>query len=752
VSAPAARERWRDPAADPAERVADLMARMSLREKVAQLYGVWVGLDTSRGEIAPHQHDHAAAPDWDAIVGHGIGQLTRPFGTAPVDPEIGARALARSQRQIIAAGRHGIPAVVHEECLTGLHAWRAAIYPSPLCWGASFDPALVERMGAQIGAAMRSLGVHQGLAPVLDVARDLRWGRVEETIGEDPWLVGTLGSAYVRGLESAGVVSTLKHFAGYSASRGGRNLAPVSIGPRELADVLVPPFELALRAGARSVMNAYPDLDGLPVAADPALLTGVLRDELGFAGTVVADYFAVTFLHSLHGVAADAGEAAGLALAAGIDVELPTVAAYGEPLVAAVEAGAVDEALVDRALARVLAQKCELGLLDAGWSPEPSASVDLDPPEARELAAELARRSIVLLANDGTLPLAPGRRVAVVGPRADDPHALLGCYAFPVHVGVHHPDVPDGVALPTVLEALRGDHDVVYAPGGDVTSASDAEIASAVAAARGADVCVAVLGDRSGLFGRGTSGEGCDAVDLRLPGRQEELLEALLATGTPVVLVLLVGRPYELSRVVDRLAAALCAFFPGEAGAAALADVLAGRANPGGKLPVHFPAAGEAQPATYLAPVLGEQAPLFAFGHGLSYAAAEWVEVGGGGEWPTDGVTRVAVTLRNDADRPTSEVVQVYLHDPVAEVVRPARQLIAAARVDLAPGEARTTTFTLHADLTSYTGRAGRCVDPGAVELLVGASSVDIRATLVCEMTGPRRAVGPDRALAATMA
>ena len=188
--------------------------------------------------------------------------------------------MARSQRQIIAAGRHGIPAMVHEECLTGLAAWQAPVYPSPLCWGATFDPDLIERMAAQIGATMRRLGVHQGLAPVLDVVRDLRWGRIEETIGEDPYLVGTIGSGYVRGLESAGVVATLKHFAGYSASRGGRNLAPVSIGPRELADVLLPPFEMALRAGARSVMNSYTDLDGVPVAADPALLTDLLREDL----------------------------------------------------------------------------------------------------------------------------------------------------------------------------------------------------------------------------------------------------------------------------------------------------------------------------------------------------------------------------------------------------------------------------------------------------------------------------------------
>jgi beta-glucosidase len=728
--------------------VADLMARMSPREKVAQLFGVWVGLDAARGEVAPHQHEHAAAPDWPDVIRDGIGQLTRPFGTAPVEPAIGARGLARTQRQIMAAGPHGIPALVHEECLTGLAAWQAAIFPSPLCWGASFDPPLVEAMGRAIGDAMRSLGVHQGLAPVLDVVRDLRWGRVEETIGEDPWLVGTIGAAYARGLESAGVVATLKHFAGYSASRGGRNLASVSVGSRELADVLLPPFEMALRAGARSVMNAYVDLDGVPVAADPELLTERLRGEYGFAGTVVADYFAVTFLETLHGVAGSPGEAAGLALAAGIDVELPTVSAYGPPLLEALAAGAVEERLVDRAVARVLAQKCELGLLDPGWAP-PGDPVELDPPEARELARDLARRSIVLLANDGTLPMAPGRRVAVVGPRADEPNALLGCYSFPVHVGVHHPDVPAGVELPTVLDALRADFDVAYAGGGRVVDASDEEIAAAAAVARDADVCVAVLGDESGLFGRGTSGEGCDATDLRLPGRQEALLEALLATGTPVVLVLLIGRPYELARQAGRLAAAVCGFFPGEAGAGALADVLTGRVDPGGRLPVHFPGPGETQPATYLGPKLAEQAPLFAFGHGLSYARATWLGVEGGGRWRTDASAEVAVTLRNDADRDTSEVVQIYLHDPVAEVTRPVQQLIAAQRVDLAPGEQRGVIFTLHADLTAFTGRRGRrIVDPGAVELRVGASSADIRATLELTLSGPRREVGFDRVLA----
>ncbi|RBY87593.1 glycoside hydrolase family 3 N-terminal domain-containing protein [Blastococcus sp. TF02A-30] len=757
---------WRDPALPREDRVADLLARMTLEEKVAQLYGVWVGIDATEGEVAPHQHEMAAAPvDWEALIRTGLGQLTRPFGTAPVDPLLGAKGLAESQRQIMAAGRFGIPALVHEECLTGLAAWTATAFPSPLCWAASFDPDLVERMGAVIGQGMRRLGVHQGLAPVLDVVRDLRWGRVEETMGEDPHLVGTIGSAYVRGLESSGVVATLKHFVGYSASRAGRNLAPVSAGSREIADVLLPPFEMALRAGARSVMNSYTDVDGVPAAADPRLLTDLLRETYGFTGTVVADYFSVAFLQTLHGVAGSPAEAAGLALEAGIDVELPTVACYGEPLVAAVRSGAVEEALVDRALRRVLLQKCELGLLDADWSPDAPAvaegHIELDSAESRAVAGELARRSVVLLANDGTLPLRDGLRLAVVGPRADTAQAMLGCYSFPMHVGVHHPEVAVGIDIPTVAAALRehpAAYDVVVAQGCPVVGGDDEGIAAAARAAAEADVCVAVLGDQAGLFGNGTSGEGCDAVDLRLPGRQEELLEALLATGTPVVVVLLVGRPYELSRQVDRLAAVVCGFFPGEEGGPAIADVLSGRVSPSGRLPVSFPRAGSSQPATYLAAPLGgrtdvstvDPTPLFPFGHGLGYGAATWTGVRAlsAPAWATDGSAEIEVAVRNDTDRELTEVVQVYLHDPVAEVVRPVQRLVAAQRVDLAPGAAATVRFDLHADLTSFPGRDGaRIVEPGDVELRVGASSADVRQVLPFTLTGARRTVGVDRRL-----
>lgn len=751
-------ELWRDQTASVEARVADLMSRMTLTEKVAQLSGAW-GVDPDVGDMAPMLRDAMGpAEPWHVAIADGLGQLTRPFGTEPVEPVQGLRALAERQQEVAASNRFGIPAQVHEECLTGLAAWRATVYPSPLCWAASFDPALVERMAARIAATMQHLGIHQGLAPVLDVVRDLRWGRVEETLGEDPFLVGLIGSAYVRGLESGGVVSTLKHFAGYSASRAGRNLAPVAIGPRELADVILPPLEMALRAGARSVMSSYTDTDGVPAAADPVLLTTLLRDTLGFTGTVVSDYFSIAFLRTLHHVADTTEEAALLALEAGIDVELPSTNAYGEPLLAALADGRVDEKLVDRALTRVLRQKCELGLLDADWTPAAPSEVDLDDPESRAIAGELARRSVVLLTNDGILPLREGMRVAMVGPRSDTPQAMLGCYSFPMHVLVHHPGVETGVQIRTVREALADLYDVTHALGCPVLGGSDVEIAQATRVAADADVCVVVLGDQAGLFGNGTSGEGCDVVDLRLPGRQEELLEELLGTGTPVVAVLLVGRPYDLSRQVSRLAGVVCGFFPGEEGAQAIADVLSGRVNPSGRLPVSFPGAGSAQPATYLASALGQRSevtvvdptPLFPFGHGLSYASGTWGSVSAvpGSYWDTGGTCDVVVELANGADRTVSEVVQIYLHDQSASVVRPVQQLIGAARVDLEPSEVKRVRFTLHADLTSFTGRdLVRLVEPGLVELRVGASSTDIRAVLELELVGPLRHVGADRVL-----
>ena len=481
---------WRDASRPAEERVEDLLGRMTLAEKAGQLRSTWLGSASNGGRgaggagVAPLHDELASAPaDWAELIRDGLGQLTRPFGTVPVTARDGAEALARIQREIAGASRFGIPAIAHDECLAGFTAWTAAIFPIPLAWGASFDPELVQQMAVQIGTSMRAVGVHQGLAPVLDVTVDPRWGRTEETIGEDPYLVGTVGTAYVRGLESTGLICTLKHFVGYSASRGGRNLAPAAVTGRQIADVLLPPFEMAIRlGGARSVMHAYTDIDGIPTAADPYLLSGVLRDTWDFTGTVVADYFGISFLELLHGVAADPAQAAALALAAGVDVELPTVRCFGAPLIGAVERGEVAEALVDRAARRVLRQKCELGMLDPSWDPTPAGpalagGVDLAPPGARQIAARLAEESIILLANDGTLPLSGplsgSGRIAVTGPRADDPLAMLGCYSFPSHVGVRYPDLDIGVEIPTFLTALRQelpDSEIGYAQGAGSTT------------------------------------------------------------------------------------------------------------------------------------------------------------------------------------------------------------------------------------------------------------------------------------------
>ncbi|MFI6085252.1 glycoside hydrolase family 3 N-terminal domain-containing protein [Streptomyces sp. NPDC051217] len=749
---------------------------MTLPEKLAQLYGLWAGASADGAEVAPHQHDMDEPPTLDELIPYGLGQLTRPFGTVPVDPALGALSLMRSQERIVAGNRFGIPAMAHDECLAGFAAWGATTYPVPLSWGAAFDPGLVRAMAAAIGSDMRSVGVHQGLAPVLDVVRDARWGRVEETIGEDPYLVGTIATAYVQGLESTGLVATLKHFVGYSASRAGRNLAPVSMGTRERADVMLLPFEMAVReSGARSVMHAYTDTDGIPAAADEQLLTGLLRDTWGFEGTVVADYFAIAFLKSLHGVAADWGQAAAVALTAGVDVELPTVKTFGQPLREAVAGGELTTKVVDRALRRVLTQKAQLGLLDPDWSPLPPALADSDPDAPpgllrgtvsldtaahRDISRRLAERSVILLRNDGVLPMDRPARIAVVGPQADTPTAVLGCYSFPVHVGAQHPGTPAGVRLPTLLQTLMSEFpgcEIVTAAGCAVDSAVTGGFAAALRAVRGVDVIVAALGDRAGLFGRGTSGEGCDAESLALPGVQQQLLDTLLDTGTPVVVTLLAGRPYALGEeAVDASAAIVQAFFPGQEGARAVAGVLSGRVEPSGRLPVSVPRRPGGQPSTYLAARLAragdssniDPTPAFAFGHGLTYTSFVWSTLTADSAAPTDGELRLSFTVRNTGGRPGTEVVQLYLHDPVASVVQPVQRLVGYLRVPLEPGEAARISASVPADLASFTGRDGRrIVEPGELELRLGASSADTRLTARVTLTGAVREVDHTRAL-----
>jgi beta-xylosidase len=770
-------EAWRDPARPVDERVADLLRRMTLEEKIAQLGSIWLGASGDGDGVAPMQdqfftHDQ---PPFEDLVKNGLGQLTRVFGTRPVDAVAGMRALASLQARIVEASRLGIPAVAHEECLTGFAAWGATIFPTPLAWGASFDPELVGEMAAAFGATMRAVGVHQGLAPVLDVTRDYRWGRTEETIGEDPYLVGAVGTEYVRGLQRAGIQATLKHFAGYTASRAGRNMAPVSMGPREFADVMLVPFEMALRlGGARSVMPSYVDIDGVPASADPRLLTTVLRDEYGFDGVVVSDYYAVSFLELQHAVAASPGHAAALALTAGLDVELPGTRCFGEPLLDLAASGEVPHEIIDRAVARVLRQKLDLGLLDPGWTAipgqasgprdEPAAQApDLDPPAQRDIARRLAEESVILLANSGAaLPLAETAKVAVVGPLADEPLAFFGCYSMPRHLGHGRFDGPGGgagVEVNTLLAALRAEGvDVTgYARGCDVRTLDESGFAEAVSRARSSDVVVAVVGDEAGLFGRGTSGEGCDIDELKLPGVQERLLHALADSGVPVIAVLVTGRPYALGGVAARLAGVVQAFFPGEEGGNAIAGVLTGRVNPSGRLPVEIPRDPGAQPSTYLRSRNAarhngssvDPTPLFAFGHGLSYTTFEYADLElSADEISTDGEVRISCTMRNTGPVAGTEVVQLYLGDPVSSVVRPVQWLAGFARAALAPGEAARVTFRLHTDRTSFSGRdLTRIVEPGTIAVTVGGSSDDLPLTGSFTLTGPIRTVGIDRVL-----
>lgn len=734
---------WNDPARPVSERVEALLADMTVAEKVAQLGSYWKRPELGdAGSFAPMQStfDEGRDPFEDAAR-DGLGHITRAFGSSPFEVAEGLEHLRALQKVVVSSSRHGIPAIAHEECLTGLMAHRATTYPAAIAWGAAFAPDLIHEMARRIGADMRALGTHMGLSPVLDVVRDLRWGRIEETMGEDPFLIGTLSTAYVQGLQESGVIATLKHFAGHAASRAGRNHAPVSIGRRELADVDLVPFEMAVRLGrAGAVMNSYADIDGVPPAASRELMTDLLRSRWGFEGTVVSDYWAVNFLESMHGVVGSPREAAITTLRAGMDVELPETNCFDE-LPAAIADGELELEVLDTAVRRVLRQKVELGLLDAGFDiTRDGAAIDLDTAENRALARTLAEESIVLLRDaGGTLPLAGHGRIALIGPSATEPRSFLGCYSFTNHVLSRLADAGTSVPVPSLAEALAAelpDAALETVRGTDFTGEDRSGIEDAVRAARAADVAVVAVGDKAGLFGAGTSGEGCDVVDLSLPGVQGELVEAVLATGTPVVLVLVTGRPYALGAYAERCAAIVQAFMPGEEGGGAIAGVLSGRVNPSGRLPIGIPAHVGGQPGTYLAPVLAWESdgisnldpkPLYPFGFGLSYSRFSYSDLRiSETVIAPDGEVEISARVTNTSDRDGKEVVQLYLSDPVASVVRPLKRLVGFSKIALAAGESAEVSFRLHADRTSFTGPAlRRIVEPGELVVRLGASSED---------------------------
>lgn len=764
---------WNDPEASVDRRADALLARMSMTEKLHQLGSYWERSEdndtladtgtTGSGDVAPMEHEFARTRlPWEEVSAHGLGHLTRVYGSDPVSVEEGAGKLVRLQSEVCSRSAFGIPAIVHEECLTGLTALGATVYPAAIAWGATWRPALVEEMAHAIGEDMHAIGVQQGLSPLLDVVRDYRWGRVEETCGEDPYLVGMLGTAYVRGLQGAGVMATLKHFVAYPASRAGRNHAPVPMGPRELEDMMLPSFEMAVReGGAACVMNSYSDIDGQPAASSRELLTHVLRERWGFEGAVVSDYWAVKFLQTMHRVAEDDAHAAALALGAGLDVELPETGCYAS-LPEALDSGLVTREAVDAAVRRVLVQKITMGLLDQDWDPARIVDRrrDLDSARNRDIARRVAEESVILLSNDGVLPLHREQTLAVVGPSWREPRSFMGCYSFPNHVLSRFGDHGVGLPIRRLDEALAGVSETAptFVEGTGFLDGTDEDIERAVEAARTADVAVVTVGDIAGLFGGGTSGEGCDVVDLSLPGRQGELVDAVLDTGTPTVLVLVTGRPYALGRYADRCAAIVQAFMPGVEGADAIAGVLSGRVNPSGRLPIAIPDNKGGQPGTYLVPTLGwysegvsnlDPRPLFPFGAGESYTTFEYSDprVSCGAIAP-DGQLEYSVVVTNTGLRAGSETVQLYMSDPWAEVVRPLKQLIGFEKVDLEAGESAEVTFSIHADRFSFTGvDYERVVEPGEILLGAGHSSEQRLPWIPIRVTGERRVVPEGRVL-----
>lgn len=760
-------------------RVADLLGRMTLDEKLAQMGCAWSTSLIRDGVFAPAKAQESLR--------HGIGHVTRIGGATVLRPPESAAVANAIQEFLLEQTRLGIPAIIHEESCAGFLARDATCFPQAIGLASTWEPPLVEAMTDAIRQQMRAVGAHHSLAPVLDVARDPRWGRTEETFGEDPYLIAQMGIAYVRGLQgrslAQGIVATGKHFVGYGASEGGMNWAPAHIPWRELREVFVWPFEAVIReAGLASMMNAYHELDGVPCGASAVLFRDLLRDELGFDGVVVTDYFTVHMLAEYHHIAADESEAAVRALAAGMDVELPALRCFGEPLRQALADGRVALGLVDAAVARVLRMKLQLGLFDDPYVEPQRASTVFDTAQQRGLARRLAEKSIVLLKNDGVLPLRKDlRALAVIGPSGDSVRLLQGDYHYPAHLEIMYGEIKEGDLSPrpagaginlglhfirtvTVLEGIRAavsaQTEILIAQGCDILGPSTAGFAEAVEVARRAEVAVVVVGERSGLVDGCTSGESVDRADLGLPGVQQQLVEAIVATGTPVVVVLINGRPLALPWIAEHVPAIVEAWIPGEESGHAIAGVLFGDVNPAGRLPLSVPRGVGQLPVYYNHKPSGGRShwkgdyadlpasPLFPFGHGLAYTTFTYANLTiEPAEIDARATVRIGADITNAGGRAGEEVVQLYLHDVVASVTRPVQELKGFVRIVLDPGETRRVTFDVGASqLAFYDLDMRYVIEPGTIDVMVGASSADIRLRGAFSIAGETTAVsGPRR-------
>lgn len=737
------------------ERVSDILSRMTLQEKAAQLVCLW----DSKPQVMTE------AGDWDpdkasALLPDGLGCLARPsdyLGLTGIENRYrDAAQTVRLTRDIqdwaATRTRLGIPVLMHEEGLHGLQARGGTHFPQAIALAGTFDDDLLERIYTVVAREIRVRGVHHVLSPVVDVARDARWGRIEETYGEDPWLVGRMGVAAVRGFQGDSlpigedrVLSTLKHMTGHGQPESGTNVGPAQISERTLREMFFPPFEMAIReAGAQSVMASYNEIDGIPSHANQWLLGDVLRGEWGFDGLVVADYYAIPELAKRHAVAKDSAEAAIQAITAGVDLELPDWLTYRK-LPDLVEAGRLDVALMDQAVERVLRFKFMGGLFD-DTTPDPARAMAITGnQEARDLALEAARKSIVLLKNEGgLLPLTPGehKRIALIGPNARD--VILGGYS----------DEPrQTVSMLDGLRTLLGDQaEVVYSEGARITDTrgwwndtvtlpdSDEDYARLVEAgelARGADLAIVVVGDNE-QTSREAWAEGHlgDRTSLGLVGNQTQMVQRVVATGTPTIVILNHGRPLAVNWIAGNVPAILDTWYLGQETGTAVAEALFGVTNPGAKLPVTVPRnVGQLplfynyKPTARRGYLFDTTEPLYPFGFGLSYTTFSFENLRlSAEEIDADGSVTVMVDVTNTGDRAGDEVVQLYIRDDVSSVTRPVKELKGFERITLAPGETRTVSLPLTPEhLALFNRSMERVVEPGTFTVMVGPSSVDLQ-------------------------
>ena len=741
------------------QRIADLLPRMTLEEKVAQLTSAMgrpaMGTDSAATFVDAKglfQPEGASV-----LLKHGIGQIAHPSGMR--GPHEMAEFTNAIQKWVKNNTRLGIPVLFHDECLHGHVALKGTSFPQAIALASTWDPELVESVFSATAYEVRSRGSQQCLTPVLDIARDPRWGRTEETYGEDPYLGSHIAVAAVRGFQGTGgfidkshVIATAKHFAVHGEPEGGTNTAPGNYSERVIREYFLKPFEAAVKeAKLQSIMASYNEIDGIPSHGNRFLLDNILRQEWGFNGVVVSDYFGIRQLQSKHHVVATGKEAAKLALESGVDIELPYIE-VNNTLLDQVKQGSVSETYVDRAVARILRSKFITGLFDDPYVDPEKAEKITNSAAHQQLALDAARKAIILLKNDGNLlPLdrANYKRIAVIGPNAKDVH--LGGYSGMPGRGV---SILDGIKA-----KVGSDAEVLYAVGVKITeTAGDSEvmptfsnkialgdpaknakrIQEAVSVAGKSDLIILALGGNEQTSREAWENHLGDRSSLDLLGNQDDLVRAMLELGKPVVVFLIHGRPNSINYIAENVPAILEGWYLGQEGGTAVADVLFGDYNPGGRLPISVPrSAGQLpnyyyqKPSAILDYVDSTAQPLYSFGWGLSYSTFQYGKISlTPGTIGTEGKTTVSVDVTNSGSVRGDEVVQLYIRDEVSSVTRPVKELRGFRRITLDPGKTQTVEFTLGPEELSFLNRnMQRVVEPGTFKIMVGGNSVDLMET-----------------------